>query len=209
MLKALLLGIEDEVAKLEPDTRSGSHGLISRVRRWFSSPPAASEPSERRGDPPVPLIPSQEGKFMFDLFAKFKLTRENHSVFTAVLDAVVSMLLSTSVATARASGANAEAALSQAAAKEPSLTQLATILNRLFRGSANSAAASASLYRVYVHEPEAGRGGGGRKDVSLMGSRRGPSGRTLSYWCFSAGVAMQELAALGVHNVVLTSYAAG
>ena len=54
-------------------------------------------------------------------------------------------------------------------------------------------------YRTYVAPAEQEwRGGKGK-------SAKPAVGRVLSYWCFSAGIAMRELAASGVRSLLLAS----
>jgi regulator of telomere elongation helicase 1 len=90
-----------------------------------------------------------------------------------------------------------------------------------------------AFYVVHVHAPIAktrskktrgsfGRAGGSGRGGGWGGSRKGTqsggggqqrgvrdafaaSGRTLSFWCFSPGVAMKQIAKLGVRSLILTS----
>jgi len=62
-----------------------------------------------------------------------------------------------------------------------------------------------SAVQVHIHDDDSENGkynnskkrGGFNKTVS--------SGRTLSYWCFNPGVAMEVLNKCGIRNIILTS----
>ncbi|KAL7099864.1 hypothetical protein ACP275_09G112700 [Erythranthe tilingii] len=70
------------------------------------------------------------------------------------------------------------------------LESMGDILNLIFRDNSN---AHAQYYRVHVHEVEA------------TDSFRGKTSRTLSWWCFNPGVALEEFSRLGVGSIILTS----
>ncbi|KAH7331577.1 hypothetical protein KP509_20G041000 [Ceratopteris richardii] len=73
------------------------------------------------------------------------------------------------------------------------LQVLRDALRVVFRGKDKSHAA---CYRLHIHEPYV-------IDAD-KGSRKG-KGRTLSWWCFNPGLAMEEFSQLGVRSVILTS----
>jgi len=64
--------------------------------------------------------------------------------------------------------------------------------------------ATSRYFRMVVHR-EQRRGGRGRQGGGRGGGAPAEAGKVLSYWCFSPGVAVGELRALGVRSIVLTS----
>lgn len=102
----------------------------------------------------------------------------------------------------------------------PTLMDFAGAVERVFRGERSGHYGD---YKVFVCEEDnkppaqfGGRSSGGRLSgggEQFTSPRRGhaqagavPSKkRVVNYWCFSPGVAMEELKALGVRSVILTS----
>ncbi|XP_020235482.1 regulator of telomere elongation helicase 1 homolog [Cajanus cajan] len=72
------------------------------------------------------------------------------------------------------------------------LDRISEILEIVFR---DGRTAHAKYYRVHVREVEA-RGGNGSKGKVL---------RTLSWWCFNPGIAMEDFSRYGVRSIILTS----
>ncbi|RVW58324.1 Regulator of telomere elongation helicase 1 [Vitis vinifera] len=72
------------------------------------------------------------------------------------------------------------------------LETMSDILKIIFRDGGN---AHAKFYRVHVQEVEA----------NAADALKGKASRTLSWWCFNPGIAMQEFAVLGVSSIILTS----
>ncbi|KAL0319224.1 UNVERIFIED_CONTAM: Regulator of telomere elongation helicase 1 [Sesamum angustifolium] len=66
------------------------------------------------------------------------------------------------------------------------------ILRLIFKDNSN---AHAQYYRVHVQEVE----------ISSTDAFRGKPSRTLSWWCFNPGIAMEEFSRLGVGSIILTS----
>ncbi|KAL2612609.1 hypothetical protein R1flu_024301 [Riccia fluitans] len=77
------------------------------------------------------------------------------------------------------------------------LHSLRDALRLIFRGSET---AHSNCYKVHIHESR-------NKEPDRMG-RKGAGAkvvRTLSWWCFNPGIAMEEFARMGVRSVILTS----
>ncbi|XP_057860129.2 regulator of telomere elongation helicase 1 homolog isoform X2 [Cryptomeria japonica] len=74
------------------------------------------------------------------------------------------------------------------------LQTLRDALKIVFRKGDSSFAAS---YRVHIHEPYS--------KSSENGSSKGQASRTLSWWCFNPGIAMEEFSRIGVRSIILTS----
>ncbi|KAL2463124.1 RAD3-like DNA-binding helicase protein [Forsythia ovata] len=72
------------------------------------------------------------------------------------------------------------------------LESMGDILRTIFRDGSN---AHAKYYRVHIQEVEA----------SAADVFKGKSSRTLSWWCFNPGIAMDEFSRLGVGSIILTS----
>ncbi|KAJ7524999.1 hypothetical protein O6H91_17G031600 [Diphasiastrum complanatum] len=75
------------------------------------------------------------------------------------------------------------------------LQALRDALQLVFRGNDPSHAA---FYRVHIHESYS------RSNEKAQG-RAEKTTRTLSWWCFNPGLAMQEFAKMGVRSIILTS----
>jgi regulator of telomere elongation helicase 1 len=77
------------------------------------------------------------------------------------------------------------------ALQEPKLAFLAQCLGKVYKGrDLNECMQQAVDYSVFVREEPA---------------KLGKGKRTVNYWCFSPGVAMEELKRLGVRSILLTS----
>ncbi|XP_016472027.2 regulator of telomere elongation helicase 1 homolog isoform X2 [Nicotiana tabacum] len=72
------------------------------------------------------------------------------------------------------------------------LESMGDILQMIFRNDGNP---HAQYYRVHVQEVQ----GGG------IDSLKGKASRTLSWWCFNPGIAMEQFSKLGVGSIILTS----
>ncbi|KAI7986223.1 hypothetical protein LOK49_LG14G01877 [Camellia lanceoleosa] len=72
------------------------------------------------------------------------------------------------------------------------LDSMGDILKIIFRDGGR---AHAQYYRLHVQEVEA----------SAAAAFKGKASRTLSWWCFNPGIAMEEFSQLGVGSIILTS----
>ncbi|KAJ9179137.1 hypothetical protein P3X46_010956 [Hevea brasiliensis] len=72
------------------------------------------------------------------------------------------------------------------------LESIGDILKIIFKEKNNG---HANFYRVHVQEVEA----------SASDALKGKASRTLSWWCFNPGVAMEEFSRMGVGSIILTS----
>ena len=88
------------------------------------------------------------------------------------------------------------------------LTSLADALRLAFESTEAPPGGTppSDMYRMHVRWMAPGGGGGGRGGSgSDSTSRQRPPTPTLAYWCFSAGVALRAISALGVRSLLLTS----
>ncbi|KAJ8553380.1 hypothetical protein K7X08_024058 [Anisodus acutangulus] len=72
------------------------------------------------------------------------------------------------------------------------LESMGDILQQIFRDDGNP---HAQYYRVHVQEVQG----------SGIDSFKGKASRTLSWWCFNPGIAMEQFSRLGVGSIILTS----
>lgn len=87
---------------------------------------------------------------------------------------------------------------------EPKLMALATGLSKVYRGkSLQECIQQSSDFSVFIQEENVQAKGASvnRQTPVTPGRRR----KILNYWCFSPGVAMEELKRLGVRSILLTS----
>lgn len=102
-------------------------------------------------------------------------------------------------------------------APESKLDYLSKVFIRLFRGkSRQECIANTQFYRAFITDEVveanprrlSGGGGGGdqyKKTLTLSGSVAGTKKRVVNYWCFSSGLALEDLRKLGVRSLILTS----
>ena len=91
----------------------------------------------------------------------------------------------------------------QRRASKTQLSSLLTAIKTVFNPQNKENSLSLSRdYKVYVHPHMTNE----RETKSIWNSKdKKPSGNTLSFWCFSSGVAMKGLIEKGCRSVVLTS----
>jgi hypothetical protein len=91
-------------------------------------------------------------------------------------------------------------------ASEPKLTLFAQALDRILR----SGRVGSSDYKVFICDGNSltnsnGKGKGMNNNNPLNYMKATSKYRVINYWCFSTGVALQELSKLGVRSIVVTS----
>ncbi|KAI5070881.1 hypothetical protein GOP47_0013132 [Adiantum capillus-veneris] len=129
---------------------------------------------------------TKPGPHIFDFLADIKI---NHDTITMLLDTIDN---ATNLLEDDANAGSVK--LHKRPGSSSRLQLLRDALRIVFRGNDQS---HARCYRFHIHEPY---GVDGDK-----GSRKGSKGRTLSWWCFNPGLAMEEFSQLGVRSVILTS----
>lgn len=96
-------------------------------------------------------------------------------------------------------------------APEPKLALFAKAFSKLFRGKTKHACyENTSLYKVYLAEEQQQKSnfkGSFQNKMSPGVTTASPPAkkRVLNYWCFSTGLAVEEIKGLGVRSIVLTS----
>ncbi|XP_027342046.1 regulator of telomere elongation helicase 1 homolog isoform X1 [Abrus precatorius] len=121
---------------------------------------------------------TKPGPYIYELLADLNITHKTASKLTDII-AVASNLLE-------------EQNQQKSTGTICRLDRIGEILDIIFR---DVTAARAKYYRVHVREVEAWAGNGSKGKVS----------RTLSWWCFHPGIAMEEFPKLGVRSIILTS----
>ncbi|KAG6543819.1 hypothetical protein Mapa_014659 [Marchantia paleacea] len=132
---------------------------------------------------------TRPGSYIYEFLAPMKINWETAAMLIDTIEQATS-LLEDEVST----GARGPA---RSAGTTYRLHSLRDALRLIFRGSETS---HSNCYRVHIHES---RNREGEKSV-----RKGAGGkvvRTLSWWCFNPGIAMEEFARMGVRSVILTS----
>ncbi|KAI8485458.1 Regulator of telomere elongation helicase 1 [Branchiostoma belcheri] len=145
---------------------------------------------------------TKPGSFLYELFAELQITFETAPILLEVLDKVVSYA-TTNTGTSVVFGN-----------KAAGVSKLGDVLKIAFSHDSSAAQPGSNLanvlsnyYKVYV-KPEEGFQKKSKANADPWGttsSKPKKQGRTLSYWCFSPGHAMQDLARHGVHSIILTS----
>lgn len=232
-LRALLLGLEqliDNVA-LRPDVDSGPARSPDGSIPWYNRPEATGSggfgsssagagagSSGGRSMAQLEGIDArvESGSFLYRLLAMLHVTPVTKPAICLLIDAVV---LHLATKDAIAGGALIGSGGSSAASRSNyALEGLRTILDRLFKdGDPAVTEANSRHYRCVIYTPGApgslGSGPGGRAKTAadLLGLGGGGKeaglkrGRTVSFWCFSPGIAMTDLSRLGVRSIILAS----
>nr|CAB3265816.1 regulator of telomere elongation helicase 1 [Phallusia mammillata] len=157
---------------------------------------------------PASKSKSEPGRYIFDFFSKVNLTFDTHEILLELMDKISSYLSTLS---------NSFRTRGTALQKFSEIIKVAFSASSTGPGDAGtptfsiySAPARPSIeeltrfYRVHICEdaPKTGKKDLWKKDKGTLKSK--PS-RTISYWCFSPGYAMQDLVRNGSRNLILTS----
>ncbi|KAK8503390.1 hypothetical protein V6N12_034785 [Hibiscus sabdariffa] len=121
---------------------------------------------------------TKPGPFIYELLADLNITHETASKLIDIIEDATLLLEEDKKHDAKGSGSRLES--------------IGNILKSIFRDKGNRHADS---YRVHVQEAE----------VNATDIFKGKSSRTLSWWCFNPGIAMQTFIEMGVGSIILTS----
>ncbi|XP_020535309.1 regulator of telomere elongation helicase 1 homolog isoform X1 [Jatropha curcas] len=121
---------------------------------------------------------TKPGPYIYELLADLNITHETVSKLTDLIEEAALLLEEDK----------------QQRAKDTTcrLESIADILKIIFKEKNN---AHANFYRVHVREVEA----------NAFDALKGNASRTLSWWCFNPGIALEEFSRLGVGSIILTS----
>ena len=144
---------------------------------------------------------SFSGEYIFEILAKgCNLTWKNHTVFLRFLRTISDFVLD--MRGGVGGGARGGGGTSSGT---PKLDHFVSCVRKVFGTPTElQSMAKARSYRVHISPKSSNQrnnGGGG----FVTGKGGNNQGRTLSYWCFSPSLAMNELAALKVRSILVTS----
>ncbi|KAE8709047.1 pentatricopeptide repeat-containing protein [Hibiscus syriacus] len=121
---------------------------------------------------------TKNGHYIYELLADLNITHETASTLIDIIDDAILLLEENKKHDAKGTGSRLES--------------IGNILKSIFRDKGNSHADS---YRVHVQEAE----------VNASDIFKGKSSRTLGWWCFNPGIAMQTFTEMGVGSILVTS----
>ncbi|KAG2598766.1 hypothetical protein PVAP13_5KG398007 [Panicum virgatum] len=129
---------------------------------------------------------TKAGSYIYDFLSELNITSDTSKKLIETIDCA-SLLLEEGNSAETGPGAQAKATVCR-------LESIRDILDIIFRGGGQD---HAKYYRFHVNESQQTSGDA----LKVLGK----SSRTLSWWCFNPGLAMQEFLKLGVRSIILTS----
>ncbi|WVZ69869.1 hypothetical protein U9M48_018591 [Paspalum notatum var. saurae] len=129
---------------------------------------------------------TKAGNYIYDFLSELNITSDTSKKLIETIDCA-SLLLEEGNSAETGPGVQAKAAVSR-------LESIRDILDIIFRGGGQN---HAKYYRFHVNESQQTFGDA----LKVLGK----SSRTLSWWCFNPGLAMEEFLKLGVRSIILTS----
>ncbi|GER44162.1 regulator of telomere elongation helicase [Striga asiatica] len=128
---------------------------------------------------------TKPGPYIYELLSELNITQTTANMLTDIIEKAC-VLLEEDVNVSESGGSH------KTSGTICRLENMGDILRLIFRDDSN---AHAQYYRVHVQEVEA----------SAADDFRGKTSRTLSWWCFNPGIAMEEFSKLGIGSIILTS----
>eukprot|EP00939_MAST-03C_sp_MAST-3C-sp1_P002617 g2617.t1 len=132
------------------------------------------------------------GSYIYDVLEKKYITQTTVPILLEVLEKILDVV----------------SGQSRFESREPRLMKFRDLLRLLFdQGSGMTRESAAMYYRIHVHDRAKSGSSNNNKKTSRNSGRfdDAPKSRVLSFWCFSPGIAFEQLLKLGVHSVILTS----
>jgi regulator of telomere elongation helicase 1 len=145
---------------------------------------------------------SYSGEYIFEILAKgANLTFKNHVIFVKFIRTVSDFVMDMKGGQGgSSSGGNTTSS------GTPKLDHFVSCVKKVYGTPTElQSMAKARSYRVHVSPKSKGGKGGGFMGGGGGGGHGNIQGRTLSYWCFAPALAMNELAALKVRSILVTS----
>ncbi|KAK1358284.1 Regulator of telomere elongation helicase 1 [Heracleum sosnowskyi] len=128
---------------------------------------------------------TKPGPYIYDLLADLNVTNKTSSMLIDIIEEAALLLEEDASATDKGVQNKTKGAVCR-------LESIGNILKLIFK---DGGTAHANYYRVHVQEVQS----------SASESFGGKPSRTLSWWCFNPGIAMEEFSKLGVGSIILTS----
>ncbi|XP_062214146.1 regulator of telomere elongation helicase 1 homolog isoform X2 [Phragmites australis] len=129
---------------------------------------------------------TKAGSYIYEFLSELNITSETSKKLIETIDSA-SLLLEEGNSAETGPGVKAKATVSR-------LESIRDMLDIIFRGGGQN---HAKYYRFHVNESQQTSGDA----LKVLGK----SSRTLSWWCFNPGLAMEEFLKLGVRSIILTS----
>ncbi|XP_057465193.1 regulator of telomere elongation helicase 1 homolog isoform X5 [Actinidia eriantha] len=128
---------------------------------------------------------TKPGPYIYDLLADLNITYKTATMLIGIIEEATLLLEEDANGTHGGGTHKMQGTVCR-------LESMGDILRIIFRDGGRT---HAEYYRFHVQEVEAGS----------ASSFRGKASRTLSWWCFNPGLAMEEFSRLGVGSIILTS----
>ncbi|PSR96116.1 Regulator of telomere elongation helicase [Actinidia chinensis var. chinensis] len=128
---------------------------------------------------------TKPGPYIYDLLADLNITYKTATMLIGIIEEATLLLEEDANGTHGGGPHKMQGTICR-------LESMGDILRIIFRDGGQT---HAEYYRFHVQEVEA----------SAASSFRGKASRTLSWWCFNPGLAMEEFSRLGVGSIILTS----
>ncbi|XP_074378910.1 regulator of telomere elongation helicase 1 homolog isoform X2 [Apium graveolens] len=128
---------------------------------------------------------TKPGPYIYDLLADLNVTHKTSSMLVDIIEEAALLLEEDASTTDKGVQNKTKGAVCR-------LESIGNILKLIFK---DGGTAHANYYRVHVQEVQS----------SASETFGGKPSRTLSWWCFNPGIAMEEFSKLGVGSIILTS----
>lgn len=128
---------------------------------------------------------TKPGPYIYDLLADLNVTYKTATMLIDIIEEATLLLEEDANATDKGVSHKVKGAVCR-------LESVGDILKIIFRDGGTT---HANYYRVHVQEVHS----------SASDSFKGKASRTLSWWCFNPGIALEEFSKLGVGSIILTS----
>jgi regulator of telomere elongation helicase 1 len=127
-----------------------------------------------------------KGDYIYDLFRRVNVTSDTKAVVLQLIETAADLLSN-------------DSSLVRSFRSVSYLSNLSEALRKLFMDDMGSVQSIAEHYKVHIQDDKRSNSGPGQYFQAKATVRR------LSFWCFNAGIIMQDLAKSGVRNFILTS----
>ncbi|KAG6430041.1 hypothetical protein SASPL_108100 [Salvia splendens] len=128
---------------------------------------------------------TKDGPYIYQLLSELNITQQTANMLTGIIEKACILLQEGENVTGGGGTHKTNGTVFR-------LESIGDIFGLIFK---DNSTAHAQYYRFHVQEVEA----------SSNDSFKGKTSRTLSWWCFNPGIAMEEFAKLGVRSIILSS----